>query len=172
MSRSARTLRSRRLRVNDSTYTDTVMVPSSLLPHTPYWWRVRAGNLAGFSGFATAMEVHHQYCDPGRRHAAGFRDRHRGEYHDALDRLTRCGHVHPGDREGPAFVLSRSAGFDSDRNDAGHQGLEPYTLYYWRVKAVDARGGAPIPAWRHSRRRSWPRSRRYRNHHAAVSVRS
>jgi hypothetical protein len=127
-------------RLNDSTYTDTLRAPTGLLPHTAYWWRVRAGNLAGFSAFSASRKYITSIATPT---AVAPPDSATGITSSVTMRWTAS----PGaanyvleistDSLFGSFFLRDSTVTGITRDITG---LEPFTLYHWRVKAVDARG--------------------------------
>ncbi|MBK7256588.1 MAG: fibronectin type III domain-containing protein [Ignavibacteriae bacterium] len=128
------------LRLNDSTSTDTSRVASALLPHTTYWWKIRAGNLAGFSAFSTPRKYTTSIATP---ESVAPPDSATGVAASLTMRWTAS----PGaanyvleisqDPSFGTFFFRDSAVTGVTRDVAG---LEPFTNYYWRVKAVDARG--------------------------------
>ncbi len=128
------------LRLNDSTCTDTVKVPLSLSPHTAYWWRVRAGNLAGFSAFTAARKYTTSIATP---ESVSPPDSATGIASLVTMRWTAS----PGaanyvlevseDSLFATFFFRDTAVASLSRDVSG---LAAFTVYYWRVKAVDARG--------------------------------
>jgi hypothetical protein len=134
------------LRVNDSTYADTVIVPSTLLPHTSYWWRVRAGNLAGFSPFTSGWKYTTSIATPAAitppDSATGIGSNITMRWSASPGAATYTLELSK-DNHFTSFIFRDSSVTGTTRDIVG---LEPFTLYYWRVRAVDARGAGAYSA--------------------------
>lgn len=134
------------LRVNDSTITDTVHLPSGLAPHTPYWWRVRAGNRGGFSSYSsirrytTSIATPDPVAPPDSATDVGATISMRWTASPGATSYTLEVSTSP---LFTAFAFRDSFVTGTTRDVSG---LEPFMRYYWRVKAVDERGaGAYSP---------------------------
>ncbi len=126
--------------LNDSTVTDTFVVAQALMPHTRYWWKVRAINTGGSSpfsslwDFATTIATPLPLAPPDSATGLG-------------STVTLAWAPSPG-ASLYSLVVSRDSLFRSVVfQDSAHStttadltGLEPFTTYFWRVKAIDALG--------------------------------
>jgi hypothetical protein len=127
--------------VNDSTLADTMYIPSSLGPHTQYWWRVQGNNAAGNGPYASAWSFVTLIGTPALlappdsaidltapvalhwQSTTGATGYHVQVATDSL--FTMC-IVNDSSVALPAADLTI---------------LDAFTKYFWRVRARDTRGG-------------------------------
>jgi hypothetical protein len=131
---------------NDSTLVDTLYSIATLQPHTPYWWRVRGYNAAGYGPYSATWGFLTQIGVPAllspSDSASGL-----------ASPVTLRWQVASGAAAYHVQVATDSIMTTFIRNDSTATGpavdltvLEAYTKYYWRVRAIDQRGaGAYSP---------------------------
>ncbi len=126
--------------VNDSTLTDTTYNPPGLQAYTRHWWRVRSGNDGGWSAYSPAWSYTTSLATPVPVAPPD----------SAIDvdvAVTLRWTASPGATsyilelaKDPLFQVAVLRDSTIPANSLDLTGLEPFTAYYWRVKAIDAKG--------------------------------
>lgn len=134
------------LTVNDSTILDSIFSASMLQTHTRYWWRVRGNNLAGSGPFSAAWSFTTAIGTPDLLAPADSAT-------DVVAPVTLRWQATSGVIAYHLQVALDSLMTNFLKNDSTVTGqaldipvLDPFTKYYWRVRALDAKGAGAFSA--------------------------
>ena len=127
--------------VNDSTLVDTMYVPSSLVPHTQYWWRVQGNNVAGNGPYASAWSFVTLIGTPVLLAPPDSASDLLAPVALHWQSTTGATGYHVQVATDSLFAMCIMNDSSLTLPAADLTVLDPFTKYFWRVRARDARGG-------------------------------